>query len=250
MNAQLLGDPAHRTLGPRRIGQCLQDQPHGPLPQFIGVRLLSHDSDLFVSSLPPSNPRRFIARPGPPPHPDPAHHDPQQPPLQPTAIDTATHRHLAHHIGAPPPRTQVSGPADRLTTHAPACGFRPARSPHRGRGLDRPPDPAGRTSQPSVVNRPGYRPARAPLRVPLPGSLVHVDVKKIGNIPDCGGWRHVGVRQGARNRASTPGKARGLASRRPVMGYAWVHSEIDDYSRVVYSKIHDDEKADTAAGVL
>ena len=34
------------------------------------------------------------------------------------------------------------------------------------------------------------------------------------------------------------------------MGYAWVHSEIDDYSRVVYSKIHDDEKADTAAGVL
>ena len=78
---------------------------------------------------------------------------------------------------------------------------------------------------------------------PYPGSLVHVDVKKIGNIPDGGGWRYVGARQGARNRASTPGKARSPASRRPVMGYACVHSVIDDYSRVVYSEIHDDEKA-------
>ena len=37
---------------------------------------------------------------------------------------------------------------------------------------------------------------------------------------------------------------------RPVMGYACVHSVINDYSRVVYSEIHDDEKADTAVGVL
>lgn len=29
-----------------------------------------------------------------------------------------------------------------------------------------------------------------------PGSLVHVDVKKLGNIPDGGGWRYVGRRQG------------------------------------------------------
>ena len=34
------------------------------------------------------------------------------------------------------------------------------------------------------------------------------------------------------------------------MGDACVHSVIDDYSRVVYSEIHDDEKADTAVGVL
>ena len=53
-----------------------------------------------------------------------------------------------------------------------------------------------------------------------------------------------------RNRASTPGKARSPASRTSVMGYACVHSVIDDYSRVVYSEIHDDEKADTAVGVL
>lgn len=33
-----------------------------------------------------------------------------------------------------------------------------------------------------------------------PGSLIHVDVTKFGNIPDGGGWRYVGKRQGERNR--------------------------------------------------
>jgi hypothetical protein len=41
-----------------------------------------------------------------------------------------------------------------------------------------------------------------------PGSLVHVDVKKLGNIPDGGGWRYVGRRQGRRHRQATPGKPR------------------------------------------
>ena len=36
-----------------------------------------------------------------------------------------------------------------------------------------------------------------------PGSLIHVDVKKLGNIPDGGGWRYVGRQQGKRNRAAT-----------------------------------------------
>ena len=40
-----------------------------------------------------------------------------------------------------------------------------------------------------------------------PGSLVHVDVKKLGNIPD-GGWRYVGRAQGNRNRAATLAKSR------------------------------------------
>ncbi len=33
-----------------------------------------------------------------------------------------------------------------------------------------------------------------------PGSLIHVDVTKFGNIPDGGGWRYVGKQQGERNR--------------------------------------------------
>jgi transposase InsO family protein len=82
-----------------------------------------------------------------------------------------------------------------------------------------------------------------------PGSLVHVDVKKLGNIPDGGGWRFVGRRQGRKHRSATPGKAKNL-HHNPKMGTAYVHSVLDDHSRVVYSEIHDDETAATAAAVL
>jgi transposase InsO family protein len=82
-----------------------------------------------------------------------------------------------------------------------------------------------------------------------PGSLVHVDVKKLGNIPDGGGWRYVGRLQGQRNRATTPGKPKN-AYRDPNMGTAFVHTVIDDHSRVAYAEIHDDERKETAAAVL
>ncbi|AGW42119.1 transposase, ISlxx4 [Leifsonia xyli subsp. cynodontis DSM 46306] len=36
-----------------------------------------------------------------------------------------------------------------------------------------------------------------------PGSMIHVDIKKLGNIPDGGGWRYVGRLQGERNKAIT-----------------------------------------------
>ncbi|GAA2187792.1 IS481-like element IS1649 family transposase [Leucobacter alluvii] len=82
-----------------------------------------------------------------------------------------------------------------------------------------------------------------------PGSLIHVDVKKLGNIPDGGGWRTVGRVQGGRNRAATPGKDRSR-SRDVLMRHAYVHTVIDDHSRVAYAEIHDDERAVTAIGVL
>jgi transposase InsO family protein len=82
-----------------------------------------------------------------------------------------------------------------------------------------------------------------------PGSMIHVDVKKIGNIPDGGGWRFVGRQQGDRNRAATPGKPRN-AHYNPKIGTAFVHTVIDDNSRVAYAEIHDDETAATAVGVL
>jgi transposase InsO family protein len=82
-----------------------------------------------------------------------------------------------------------------------------------------------------------------------PGSLIHVDVKKLGNIPVGGGWRFVGRAQGAKNRILTPGIRR---SRRydELLGHAFVHTVIDDYSRVAYAEIHDDETAETAIAVL
>lgn len=82
-----------------------------------------------------------------------------------------------------------------------------------------------------------------------PGSLIHVDVKKLGNIPDGGGWRFVGRPQGDRNRAATAGKAKN-AWHNPKMGTAFVHTVIDDHSRLAYAEIHDDETAITAVGVL
>ena len=82
-----------------------------------------------------------------------------------------------------------------------------------------------------------------------PGDMIHVDVKKLGNIPDGGGWRYVGRQQGIRNRAATPDKPRN-AYRNPTIGIAFVHTVIDDHSRVAYAEIHGDEKAVTAVGVL
>jgi transposase InsO family protein len=82
-----------------------------------------------------------------------------------------------------------------------------------------------------------------------PGAMLHVDVKKLGNIPDGGGWRFVGRRQGDRHRSATPDKPKN-AHRNPKMGTAFVHTVIDDHSRVAYAEIHDDETAATAVAVL
>jgi transposase InsO family protein len=77
-----------------------------------------------------------------------------------------------------------------------------------------------------------------------PGALLHVYVKKLGNIPDGGGWRYVGRPQGDRNRATTPDKPRNRQSH-PVIGTSFVPTVIDAHSRVAYAEIHDDETATT-----
>ncbi|KLU09012.1 IS481 family transposase [Kocuria sp. SM24M-10] len=84
---------------------------------------------------------------------------------------------------------------------------------------------------------------------PTPGALLHVDVKKLGNIPDGGGWRFVGRAQGKKNRAATAGKPKNRYHH-PKMGHAFVHTVIDDHSRVAYAEVHDDETAATATAVL
>ncbi|MUL65191.1 IS481 family transposase, partial [Mycobacterium sp. CBMA 234] len=82
-----------------------------------------------------------------------------------------------------------------------------------------------------------------------PGSLIHVDVTKFGNIPDGGGHRVVGRQQGDANRRATPGLPKGK-DYGPRTGIAFLHTVIDDHSRVAYVEICRDEKADTAVGVL
>jgi len=84
-----------------------------------------------------------------------------------------------------------------------------------------------------------------------PGELIHVDVTKFGNIPDGGGWRFVGIEQGWANRQATRDRT-GIKSGKyqPKVGICFVHTVIDDYSRVAYAECHDDEKAVTAVDVL
>lgn len=67
-----------------------------------------------------------------------------------------------------------------------------------------------------------------------PGELIHVDVKKLAAIPPGGGWRLHGRGQAGQH---GHGKA----------GYRFLHSALDDRTRLVYSEILDDEQALTAA---
>mgnify|MGYP004542803997 CR=1 FL=1 len=73
-----------------------------------------------------------------------------------------------------------------------------------------------------------------------PGDLIHVDVKKLGRIPDGGGWR---VRGG------TTANHQSRVDRKPL-GFDYVHAAVDDHTRLAYAEIHPDEKGDTAAGFL
>jgi transposase len=69
-----------------------------------------------------------------------------------------------------------------------------------------------------------------------PGELIHIDVKKLGRIPDGGGWR-------AHGRTSRPNSKRQI-------GFDYVHAAIDDHSRLAYAEIHPDEQGATCAEFL
>ena len=69
----------------------------------------------------------------------------------------------------------------------------------------------------------------------LPGSLLHVDVKKLGKIPPGGGWRAHGRSEDVRGRGR---------------GWDFVHVAIDDRSRIAYSEVLPDEKGPTCAEFL
>jgi transposase len=72
-----------------------------------------------------------------------------------------------------------------------------------------------------------------------PGELIHMDVKKIGRIPDGGGWK-------------AHGRARGdtYAHKMARIGFDYVHSAVDDHSRLAYSEVLADEKGATCAAFL
>ncbi len=69
---------------------------------------------------------------------------------------------------------------------------------------------------------------------PYAGDLGHMDVKKIAAIPPGGGWAVHG---------------RGNVAQQGV-GYVFVHSIVDDHTRLAYSEPLPDEKAPTVVGFL
>lgn len=74
-----------------------------------------------------------------------------------------------------------------------------------------------------------------------PGELVHLDVKRLGRVPDGGGKRF------------DPGFAEngaGRGRRGPKQGHDYVHVAVDDHSRFAYLEALPDEKAHTTAGFL
>ena len=71
-----------------------------------------------------------------------------------------------------------------------------------------------------------------------PGELVHIDVKKLGRLPEGGGWRALGRH------------ATGATKHRKRVGYEYAHSAVDDHSRLAYTELHRDETVTTCAAFL
>ena len=81
---------------------------------------------------------------------------------------------------------------------------------------------------------PVRRPAPHRYEHEQPGDLIHIDIKKLGRIPDGGGHRKLGRQAGRKTRSG--------------VGYSYLHHAVDDHSRLAYSEILCDEKGETAAG--
>lgn len=86
--------------------------------------------------------------------------------------------------------------------------------------------------------------APQPIIARHPGHMVHVDVKKVGRIPDGGGWR-------AHGKGSAQAKAVASATKAGARaGYVYLHSAVDGFSRLAYTEALDDERAVTAISFM
>ena len=81
-----------------------------------------------------------------------------------------------------------------------------------------------------------------------PGDLVHVDIKKLGKIPDGGGWRVFGRDSLQHRRNGVATERAGRAGAPSSRGYVYLHHAVDDHSRFAYSEELPNERKETAAG--
>ncbi len=94
---------------------------------------------------------------------------------------------------------------------------------------------------------PVRKPAVTRYEAAVPGQLVHVDIKKLGRIPDGGGWRAYGRGSAQDRRAGVVRDRAARAGASGSRGYRYLHHAVDDHSRLAYSEILDDERKQTAA---
>jgi transposase InsO family protein len=94
-----------------------------------------------------------------------------------------------------------------------------------------------------VTGQPLRSSRRSPNRYehPRPGAMLHVDVKKLGRIPPGGGWRL----HGREAKVSVANR-----HKKTKIGYDYVHTAIDDHTRLAYSEALPDEKDTTCAEFL
>jgi len=89
------------------------------------------------------------------------------------------------------------------------------------------------------ISRPARQPRERPrlYEWPCPGDLLHIDSKRF-------------VRFSRPGHALTGDRYRSGAEKRMRIGYEWVHSIVDDYSRYAYSELHPDERAETVTAFV
>jgi transposase InsO family protein len=75
-----------------------------------------------------------------------------------------------------------------------------------------------------------------------PGELIHIDVKKLGRIRGVG--HRISGDRASQKHTRLHGRLTGVA------GWEFVHIAVDDYSRLAYAEVLNDETAATAAGFL
>lgn len=138
------------------------------------------------------------------------------------------------------PRRRPRALAPRQVRRILRLRFRTGHGPHRLAGALRCP----RSTVYAVLRRHGCarlrdrdRLTRTPIRYvrERPGELLHLDVKKLGRIPDGGGWRVRGRSAAARGRGQ---------------GYNYLHVAVDDCSRFAVVGVYEDERGETAATFL
>jgi transposase len=89
------------------------------------------------------------------------------------------------------------------------------------------------------ISRPPRQPREQPRRYewPCPGDLLHIDSKRFARFARPG-------------HAVTGDRFRTGAEKRSRVGHEFVHSLVDDHSRLAYSELHPDERAATVTGFV